>query len=236
MRAMRTGPTHRLRARTGGAIACLAAFALLAPPAAGGATLTTDAHCYAQGAPLRLSASELTPGAPLTVALNGQPLRYRDGSSPAADPDGGFTSSFATPALAPGTPERRHLLTVEDGESRARARFTVTRPPGADFAPARGNPRRLRARFTAWGFALERGRNARLWLHWIDPDGRWRKSAALGVTTGHCGRLRTPRRRVFPFVAEPGRWTLAIDARRRYRPEYGGPRATIAVQVRPLSL
>src|SRR6185436_18520675 len=51
-----------------GALAC-------GPTAAQAATLTTDARCYAQSAPLHLTAGGLAPRAPLTVALDGQPLR-----------------------------------------------------------------------------------------------------------------------------------------------------------------
>jgi hypothetical protein len=214
--------------------ATTACFASAAPAAA--AALTTDARCYAQGAPLRMTASGLTPGVPLTVSLDGQPLRYRDGSTPTADAAGAFASSFATPVLAAGVMQLRHTLAVEDDVHRARARFTVTRPAGADFAPSHGNPQTLRARFTLWGFALASGRNARVWLHWVNPAGAARKTAALGVTSGDCGTLTTAPRRVFPFDAEPGRWTLVIDGHRRYRVQSDGARAKIPVHVRSISL
>jgi hypothetical protein len=219
-------------------LALAATLACLAPaaPAAAAAELTTDARCYAQGAPLRMTASGLTPGAPLTVSLDGQALRYRDGSTPTADAAGAFASSFATPVLAPGMTQLRHALAVADGTQRARARFTVTRPAGADFAPSHGNPRTLRARFTLWGFALASGRNARAWLHWVSPAGAERRTALLGVTRGDCGTLATAPRRVFPFDAEPGRWTLVIDAHRRYRVQSDGPRAKIPVHVRAISI
>lgn len=220
------------------ALACATAVALAlaaATPAAA-ATVETDERCYGQGDPLKLSADGLSPRAPLTVSLDRQPLRYGDGSTPSADANGSFASSFTVPALTGGAEQHRHVLAVDDGTTRVRTHFTVTRPAGADFAPSRGNPRTLRARFSVWGFALERGRNARAWLHWIDPAGAVRKTALLGRTRGHCGRLVTARRRVFPFDARPGRWTLAIDTRRRYRSRAGGPRAKIHVHVRSLSL
>lgn len=210
-----------------------AAGAAEAAPAA--TTLTTDARCYAQGAPLQLTAGGLTPRAPLTVALDGQALRYRDGSLPVADAAGTFTSSFSTPALAPGARQQPHRLTVGDGTKLGRARFTVTRPAGAEFAPARGDPRTLRARFSVWGFALDGDPHPRAWLHWIDPRGKVRASAALGMTQGDCGTLTTPPRRVFPFEPEPGHWTLAIDTSRRYRVHEDGPRAKIPVHIRSLA-
>lgn len=223
-------------AAIGAALACAltltAASSVLAAPA----TLTTDARCYLQGAPLRMTANALTPGAPLTVALDGTQLSYGDGSTPTADDAGSFVSSFATPVLAPGAAQQRHVLAVGDGRQRPKARFTVTRPTGADFQPSSGNPRTLRARFKVWGFELVGGASrVPVWLHWVSPAGRARQSAALGTTGGDCGTLTTAPRRVFPFDAEAGRWVLVLDTQRRYRVQTSGPRAKIPVHVRSIS-
>lgn len=204
--------------------------------AAHAATLTTDARCYLQGAPLRMTAGGFAPNAPLTVALDGQTLRYRDGSTPRSDDAGTFGSSFATPALAPGRPQQRHVLRVGDSDQAARARFTVSRPADGDFSPSQGDPTTLRARFSVWGFALGGTSGARVWLHWVDPTGKVRTSVALGTTSGDCGSLTTAPRRVFPFDPEAGRWVLVLDTQRRYRVQASGPRAKIAVHVRSLSL
>ena len=219
------------------ALACTIALAAAPAAAARAATLTTDARCYLQGAPLRMTATGLAPNAPLTVALDGQALRYRNGGTPSADAAGSFASSFATPALAPGLVQRRHVLSVSDGTRKPHTRFTVTRPTGADFEPSSGKPQTLRARFSVWGFALNGGApRVRVWLHWIGPDGSVHASAPLGVARGACGMLTTARRRVFPFVAAPGRWVLAFDTHPRYRAQSSGPHARIAVHVRSLSL
>lgn len=228
------------RARTGNALAlCTLAAVLAAAPvaAAAKATLTTDARCYPQGAPLRMTGSGLTPRAPLTVVLDGQRLSYGDGSTPTADDAGSFVSSFATPALAAGVAQQRHVLVVSDRAHRPRARFTVSRPAGADFQPSTGNPRTLRARFDVWGFALsaaDREPRMPVWLHWVSPTGKVRQNAALGRTNGDCGALTTPPRRVFPFAPEAGRWLLVLDTHRRYRVQASGPRAKIPVNVRSL--
>ncbi|HET6449354.1 MAG TPA: hypothetical protein VFG31_09620 [Conexibacter sp.] len=214
--------------------ACASAAVATAAPA----TLTTDARCYAQGAPLRMTASGLTPRAPLAVSLDGQHLSYGDGSAPVADDAGSFVSSFATPALAPAVMQQRHVLVVSDGKRHPRARFTVSRPTSADFQPAAGNPRTLRARFDVWGFALgaaDHTSRMPIWLHWVSPAGKVRQSAALGKTSGDCGTLTTPPRRVFPFAPEAGRWTLVLDTHRRYRVQTSGPRAKIPVYVRSLA-
>lgn len=218
-------------------LACSAAA--VGVPAAGAtaraATLTTDARCYLQGAPLRMNATGLAPNAPLTVSLDGQALRYRNGATPSSDAAGAFASSFATPALAPGLEQRRHRLSVSDGTHKPRARFTVTRPPGADFEPSGGSPQTLRAHFSVWGFALDGGApRVRVWLHWIGPRGSVRATAALGTTGGDCGALTTGLRRVFPFAPAPGRWTLLFDTHRRYAVHASGPRAKIPVRVRSL--
>jgi hypothetical protein len=216
-------------------LACaLAAFAAPAAAAAP-ASLTTDARCYLQGAPLRMTAVGLTPRAPLTVVLDSQQLSYGDGSTPTADDAGAFSGSFATPALAPAEAQRRHALVVSDGRHRPRTRFTVTRPAGGDFQPSSGDPRTLRARFSVWGFALADTDGAGrlpVWLHWVSPAGKVRRSAALGNAGGACGALTTPPRRVFPFDPEAGRWVLVLDTRRRYRVQASGPRAKIPVHVR----
>jgi hypothetical protein len=226
----RVSPGRPLRsiALAGALLACVAASA----PAA--ATLRTAQRCYAQSTPVRMTASGLVPQAPLTVALDGQPLKYRDGTLPTASDAGSFESSFAAPTLATGVPQLRHSLSVDDGTQRARTRFTVTRPPGASFAPAVGNPKTLRARFSVWGFALDSGRDGPLWMHWVSPTGAVRSNAALGITRGDCGMLTTAPRRVFPFDPDTGRWTLAIDTHRRFSVQPNGPRAKISVTVRPI--
>ncbi|MFL5818570.1 MAG: hypothetical protein ACJ76L_13340 [Conexibacter sp.] len=224
------------RAAIGAALAYALALAAASPVLAAPATLTTDARCYLQGAPLRMTANGLTPNAPLTVALDGTQLSYGDGSTPTADAAGSFVSSFTTPVLAPGVPQQRHVLAVGDGRRRPKTRFTVTRPEGGDFQPSSGNPSTLRARFRVWGFALSAGaERVSVWLHWVSPSGRVRRSAALGNTGGDCGALTTAPRRVFPFDAEAGRWVLVLDTSRRYRVQTNGPRAKIPVHVRPVS-
>ena len=152
------------------------------PSLARAATLTTDARCYLQGAPLRLTAGGLTPQAPLTVALDGRALSYGDGSTPTADAAGTFQSSFATPALAPGVAQQRHVLAVTDGTRRPRTRFTVTRPAPADFQPSSGARERCGPLLR---LGLRAGAPSRahtvVWLHWVGPAGKVRRNAALGA-------------------------------------------------------
>ena len=226
------------RGRSCNAFALAALAAALACPRAGAAahaTLTTDAHCYLQGAKLQMTASGLAPNTSLTVLLDGTQLNYGDGSKPRSDASGSFAGSFATPALAESAVQLRHVLVVSDGTRRPRARFTVTRPAGADFQPSSGDPRTLRARFRVWGFGVGATGGDDVWLHWLSPRGAVRRTAALGATSGDCGALTTQPRRVFPFVPEVGRWLLVFDMHRRYRVHASGPRAKILVHIRPVS-
>jgi hypothetical protein len=220
-----------------GRLAVLAcALAALAAPttAAARATLTTDARCYLQGAQLQMTASGLAPNAPLTVVFDGRQLSYGDGSTPTSDTAGSFSGSFATPALAADAVQRRHVLVVSDAMRRPHARFTVTRPAGADFQPSSGDPRTLRARFRVWGFGIDSAGGNPVWLHWVGPRGAVRRNAALGRTAGDCGALTTQPRRVFPFAPAAGRWVLVLDTKPHYRVHASGPRAKIPVHVRSL--
>ncbi|MGN6188961.1 MAG: hypothetical protein ACTHOE_08680 [Conexibacter sp.] len=227
----------RVRSRNALLLGGVAVLALAGAPAGAAtrATLTTDARCYLQGAPLQMTASGLAPNAPLRVVLDGRQLNYGDGSTPRADAAGSFAGSFATPVLTGGAVQRGHVLVVSDGTRRPRARFTVTRPAGGDFQPASGDPRTLRARFRVWGFGIARVGGQPVWLHWVSPRGTVRRSAALGTAGGDCGALTTTPRRVFPFAPEVGRWLLVLDTHRRYRVHASGPRAKIPVHVRSLS-
>jgi hypothetical protein len=225
----------RARSRNALALGAIAAALVCAPgQAAARATLTTDARCSLPGAQLRMTASGLAPNAPLTVVLDGRQLNYGDGSQPRSDAAGSFAGSFATPALAADAAQLRHVLIVGDGRRKPRARFTVTRPAGADFQPASGDPRTLRARFRVWGFGVRNAGGDPVWLHWVSPRGTVRRTAALGTTGGDCGALTTQPRRVFPFTPEAGRWLLVLDTHRGYRVHASGPRAKIPVHVRPL--
>jgi hypothetical protein len=217
-------------------LALSAGLLAFAAVAASAASITTAARCYEPGAKVPATARGFAPRSPLTVEVDGRVLRYPDGSLPRTDANGDYANAFYAPYLKGAQPQRPIGVSASDGTSSARTSFTVTRPPGASFAPAQGDPRTLKVRFSVWGFALRSGRNTRTYLHWIRPNGRVRATAALGATQGDCGALRTRPRRIFPFAAEVGRWVLVIDAHPRYHVHAKGPRAKIPVNVRPLSL
>ena len=98
---------------------------------------------------------------------------------------------------------------------------------GADFAPAQGDPQKLRVRFTVARF----GRNRPVYLHYLGPNRHLKRTVRLGTTRGRCGYLRTHLRRLFPFTARPGTWRLRFDTRRHYRARPRSPYVTLAVTV-----
>ena len=98
---------------------------------------------------------------------------------------------------------------------------------GADFAPSRGDPQRLRVRFTVYKF----GRNRPIYLHYIGPNKHLKRTVFLGTARGLCGYLRTGYRKLFPFTANPGTWRLRFDIRRYYRVSARRPYVTLAVTV-----
>jgi hypothetical protein len=98
---------------------------------------------------------------------------------------------------------------------------------GADFAPSRGDPQRLRVRFTVARF----GRNRPVYLHYIGPNHHLKRTVRLGTARGRCGYLRTGLRRLFPFTARPGTWRLRFDTRANYRVRASRPYVTLAVSV-----
>jgi hypothetical protein len=100
-------------------------------------------------------------------------------------------------------------------------------PFGADFAPSRDDPQRLRVRFSVYKF----GRNRPIYLHYIGPNRHLKRTVFLGTTSGLCGYLRTGYRQLFPFTARPGTWRLRFDIRRYYRVVARRPYVTLAVTV-----
>lgn len=210
------------------ALSALVAVATgVAPSAARAEVVGVDRACYLDTvradervAPrVRLAGRGFTPGALFQVSLDGLPL---SGGLGTVDAAGEVAGSFATPSLRRmGRAERSWLVRVDEGPHTASARFS-TSDVVARFSPTRGNPRTMRVRWRAHGLGfapdgepLREGRS--VYLHYIRPNGRLRRTVRLGRTSGPCGRLaRTSRRRLFPFRPERGRWRLQVDTRKRY--------------------
>jgi hypothetical protein len=198
-----------------GPAAVLAAL-LVAPALAGAAEITTDRACYLDKRGVTLSGVGFTPGAPYQVTLDGQPIT---GGTGKVDPAGGVTGTFVPRLADQGARIKQHTYTlaVQEGSNRAVTQFTVTKF-AADFAPASGNPKTLRVRFSVFGFGLAAAKPD-VYLHYVRPTGKVRKTIRLGRAKGTCGAIeRTARRRLFPFEAERGNWKLQFDTSAKYRP------------------
>lgn len=191
-----------------------AALALVPASAAHAAQVTTDRSCYLESSSSKvaMSGTGFTPGAAYQVVLDGQPL---PGGTGTVAPDGSVSGSFTPPALS-GSDEAAHSLTVQEGANVASAPFTVTTFK-ADFAPGSGNPSTLRVRFSVFGFALA-APNRTVYVHYIRPNGKRKKTVKLGKAKGVCGKIdRTAKRRLFPFKAERGNWRLQFDTSKKFR-------------------
>ncbi len=156
------------------------------------------------------------PNAPYQVILDGQPLR---GGSGRTDKDGRMSGRFVAPSV--GTVSRiarqhKFDLRVRQGGLEPSVYFTVSRL-FASFSPARGDLRKLKVRFSAYGFSLAGQKRPPIYLHYVSPRGKLARTVRVGRGTGACGFRRTGKRRLFAFGPIRGSWRLQFDTRRRYR-------------------
>ncbi|MDQ3849305.1 MAG: hypothetical protein M3296_01635, partial [Actinomycetota bacterium] len=173
--------------------------------------VSTDRRCYQETQDVVLSGAGFRPRSTVTITRQGTAIGTRP-----TDGDGAFVGKFPTRELRLPRREALFRLGATDGTAVAQTSYQVTKV-FADFAPGRGNLATLRVRFAVNGFALLRARPG-VFLHYVRPNGRVRRTVRLGTARGNCGHIkRTGRRRLFPFRAEPGRWILQFDTRRRYR-------------------
>jgi len=188
--------------------------ALAAGPApASAASLTLGRSCYRAGATVEIRGSALAREVPLTVRLDGTPV-----GTVATDAVGSFAASWKAPQLPAGVRERAFTLDAVDAAGAVLATGTLRVSAfSAEFSPDRGDPRTWRARFSVHGFRLPGGGRT-VYLHYVRPGGRLERTVRLGRAQGPCGSIaRTRLRRIFPFAATRGTWTLQFDSRRVYR-------------------
>jgi hypothetical protein len=203
----------------------LAAWSVLlaAPALAAAATVQTDLPCYLEGRQVEVSGTGFQPDASFTLLRDGQAAGTGTVGS-----DGSVRTTLSSGPLEEGVADRAFDLAITDGRNQAATRFRVSRFR-AEFAPARGNPLRLRVRFSVFGFGQA---GLPVYVHYLDPRGRSVRSLRLGTTRGACGSLpRTRRRRLFPFRPRSGRWRLQFDTSRRFR-RNAVPRIVRAVDIR----
>lgn len=197
------------RATIGLALLAAAATGSTAP-AAGAATLKTENPCYQETQEVVVGGTGFAPLSIVTVSRVDRVL-----GTTQADVNGAFRAKFDTPELPDDVRERRYPLSATDMVNTAATAYRATRV-FANFRPGSGNPATLRVRFSVNGFGLRRSR-APVYLHYVRPNGKERRTIRLGRAAGVCGKItRTKKRKLFPFRAERGRWILQFDTRRRY--------------------
>jgi len=190
----------------------LAALAgvLIVASGATAATLATEKPCYQEGADVVATGTGFAAGALVGVALDGAVLGIAQ-----ANEQGIFRNKLAAPSVPAGAREHRHHLIASDGTNTAIKHFRATEV-FAGFSPSTGRIGTLRVRFRVFGFGLYKS-NAKVYVHYVRPNGKVRRTVYLGKALGVCGHIRGTRRRLlFPFTPERGTWTLQFDTRKAY--------------------
>ncbi len=194
------------------AISILAvAAALAAAPAATAATLATDTRCYQETQDVVVSGAGYAPMGTISITRDGAPF-----GTATADATGNFQAKFPAAELPRDAREQITSLTATDGALNAASTRYRTTKIFADFDPDSGDPKTLTVRFAVNGFGLLR-RHASVYLHYVSPGKKVRRTVRLGTALGTCGVIRRTRERhLFPFPAERGRWILQFDTNKKY--------------------
>ena len=192
------------------AIAALLCAAAL-PATAGAAAVELNRACYLEGARGGVTATGFAPRSQVTVRRDGNVI-----GTAASDDVGAVQARFDAPELPRGKREANPVLELSDGTTRASTRLPITRFR-ASFSPATGDPATMLVRFSVDGFGLLDAQPD-IYVHYVAPNGILRRTITLGRARGVCGHLRTTSpRRLFPFRARAGTWTLQFDTRKSYR-------------------
>ncbi|MDO8211588.1 hypothetical protein [Conexibacter sp. CPCC 206217] len=211
-----------------GALACAAAAlaaggaAATASSAVAKATIALNPGCYLSSQPGQLLGTGFKPDATWTAKLSGT----RDIGSGRTDARGRIRARFTAPAYRGTRGTREMTLSVTDGPNVASTTFLMT-PLSASFAPQSGNPATLRVSWRVLGMGAKRG----VYVHYVRPNGKLRRTLRIGTTDSVCGALKTGKIALFPFRYEFGRWTFQVDTSFRYAPTTK-PRVSIGFEVR----
>ncbi|HEY2437029.1 MAG TPA: hypothetical protein VGH93_07595, partial [Solirubrobacteraceae bacterium] len=148
-------------------------------------SVTTDRGCYLVGQTVQLNGSGFEPFRTYVVSIDGVYLGART-----TDSDGNLSVPLHPGGLPAGAAQHLDNLQVTDGTMSAQTSFMLTRSAGALITNTAGSTRSLTGRFLVWGFS--RGGTARpVYVHYVSPSGKVRKTVTLGNTAGQCGYLRT---------------------------------------------
>lgn len=198
----------------------LAALGVIAlPAAANAAQIRVDRACYpGNGAVgVKITGEGYTANTDYTLLLNGGVVGT--GTTDAA-------GNVVKEIDAPPPPDRGkraydadYKLEIRQGAATASTQFR-TAVVFSDFNPGSGDPLKLRVRFSAFGFGVATAPGAaqpEIFVHYVGPKGKVKKTVSLGRGKGACGSIRSSKKlRLFPFKPANGKWTLQFDTKRGY--------------------
>jgi hypothetical protein len=187
------------------ALLALAAVAAPGAAAAEAPTIHTALPCYLANQAVRLGGSGFHAGDRYQVTLDHTLL-----GTGAVRSDGSISGSLSSGAVPAGTHRVLHRIIVADGAREARVGFH-TSAFAASFSPESGDARALRVRYTVDAIGLGASSGSSVWIHYVDPSGQVRRSAAIGRTSGVCGSLKSIPHRLFPLRIRNGVWQLQFD-------------------------
>lgn len=194
--------------------------ALLAPAVAGAATASVDRACYPGdgSSTVNITGSGFVPDGEVQMQVGGGIVGVTS-----ADASGNVKTTFPVPAppeSGPSKHDKGYEIALVQGTTRATASFRSARVM-ADFGPSSGRPATLRVRFSAFGFGVATPAGQPMptvYLHYVDPRGKLRRTVSLGAGAAPCGTIaRTRLRKLFPFNPRHGVWTLQFDTNAKYR-------------------
>jgi len=206
--------------------AAAALAATLGAAAAGGAEPKTkivlDQTCYLSNDSGLLTGSGFRPNSRWTAKLSGT----QQIGTGRIDDRGRIRARFTAPRYHGTRGTRELTLSVTDGPHVASTTFLMT-PLDASFSPRTGDPARLRVRWRVLGLGPRHG----VYVHYVAPNGRLKRTLRIGTTRGPCGSLKTGPIALFPFRYSYGTWTFQIDTSIRYRTTTT-PRLLIGFDIR----
>lgn len=225
-RAVKSAHLGRARRTVAAALAVTLASALTAtaPPSAAEAKarIVLDPVCYLSGGTGMLTGRGFKPNATWTAKLRGT----KQIGTGRVDGRGRVRARFTAPTYRGKSGTREITLSVTDGPNVASTTFLMS-PLDASFTPRTGDPATLRVRWRVLGLGPNRG----VYVHYLNPRGRHRRTIRIGTTRPPCGALKTGPIALFPFRYGYGTWTLQVDTSRRFARDTT-PRLLIDFEIR----
>ncbi|MFL5818571.1 MAG: hypothetical protein ACJ76L_13345 [Conexibacter sp.] len=200
------------------------ALLALAPAAIGAAKakIVLDPGCFLSSGSGLLTGSGFRPHSAWTAKLSGT----KQIGTGRIDAKGKIRARFTAPRYHGTAGTREMTLSVTDGPHVASTTFLMS-PLSASFSPRTGDPARLRVRWRVLGLGEQHG----VYVHYVQPNGKLKRTLRIGTTRGPCGSLKTGPIALFPFRYAYGTWTFQVDTDRAYSATTA-PRLLIGFEIR----